>query len=160
MGKFACSTVLILGLALSGAAMTPAFADQISDVVAALPVEITDIRLVGEWTRKMEAPEGEPAATETGLYRTIVVTDTANGGASRLFIQWLQNGEVGPILIGSIEIPELAELNVVIYDFTYEADDEGLALYLDTYEVGNGTESGYELFLRSAEDYIFQPISN
>lgn len=160
MGKFTRSAVLILGLALSGPAMTTAFADSLGDVVSALPVEITDIRLVGEWTRKMEAAEGEPAATETGLYRTIIVTDTANGGASRLFIQWLQNGEVGPSLIGTIEIPELAELNVVIYDFTYEADDDGLALYLDTYEVGNGTESGYELFVRKADDYIFQPISN
>ncbi|MCC2111775.1 MAG: hypothetical protein KDJ16_07065 [Hyphomicrobiales bacterium] len=160
MGKFARIRVLILGLALSGVGMTAAAADPLGEVVSALPVEITDIRLVGEWTRKMETADGEPAATETGLYRTIVVTDTANGGASRLFIQWLQNGEVGPTLIGTIEIPELAELNVVIYDFTYEADDEGLAVYLDTYEAATGAESGYELFLRSADDYIFQPISN
>ena len=124
--------------------------DPVFDMIARLPVAITDLRLVGEWS------EGE----EVGIYRTIITQDMVLGGASRLFVQWLVATDKGPRIKHQIEIGELAKERVNIVDFTLEKDEEGLALYLETVAADGGFSTGYEVFIRSPDDYLFQPIGN
>ncbi len=125
-------------------------ADQVGDAVAALGASVTDVRLVGEWHT-----DGRD-----GVYRVLFVGDPETGGTSRLFVQWLTTDGNTPVVERSIEIPELGQLGIVVYDFAYEVDDEGLALFIESFDPAKELELGYELYLKAPDDYIFQPISN
>ncbi len=124
--------------------------DPLFQMIESVPVAITDIRLVGEWS------EGD----EVGIFRTIVTQDMVLGGASRLFVQWLAPGDTGPRIRHQIEIKELVEERINIVDFTAETDQQGLALYLETVAANGGFSSGFEVFITAPDEYLFQPISN
>ncbi|MEZ5839665.1 MAG: hypothetical protein R3D02_04305 [Hyphomicrobiales bacterium] len=119
-------------------------------MVGAVAPAVSDVRLVGEWS----------AGDTSGVYRVVIVSDPDAGGTSRLFVQWMKTAEPAPTVDKSVEIAELGQLGVVVFDFTYESDNEGLSLFIDAFDPANGSEAAYELFLKAPDDYLFQPISN
>ena len=101
-------------------AAAPAPIDPLFQMIESVPVTITDLRLVGEWS------EGD----EVGIFRTIITQDMVLGGASRLFVQWLVPGETGPQIKHQIEIKELIDERINIVDFTAETDQQLSPLFI------------------------------
>jgi hypothetical protein len=129
----------------------PASADELLDGLKTLPASVEDVRIGGTWER-----EGE-----TGVYRVVVARTGGDAITARLFIQWVAMGDDGvPKVEDTVEIPELAELKVDIVDFTSEADDEGLAVFLQLLDPNGVADGDYELFVTSPTQHRFGPASN
>lgn len=137
----------ILGIALASAAR----GDELLDGVAALPAAIEDINIVGTFTEEDMA----------GAYRVVIArTPAEDSVTARLFVQRLLYADDGSAAVEkTIEITELADLQVDISDSSGEVNDDGLSLFIDTVKAGEAGEL-YELFLSGDGTYRFGPASN
>jgi hypothetical protein len=143
--------IAIPALVLSLAFATPAFADALSDGIAALPGSVEDVRIAGTWQK-----EGK-----SGAYRVIVSRSGGDAVTARLFVQWIAYGEAGESTVeNSMEITEFAPLNLDIVDFVSESDADGLSLYIETIDPSGSADEQYELHVIGPNDYRFGPATN
>jgi hypothetical protein len=141
----------IPALALSLTLAAPAFADALSDGVAAIPGSVEDVQIAGTWQQ-----EGK-----SGTYRVIVSRSGGDEVTARLFVQWIAYGEAGEsALENSMEITEFAPLNLDIVDITSESDADGLSLFIDTIDTSGSADEQYELHILGPNDYRFGPATN
>jgi len=128
-----------------------ALADTLADGVAAIPGEIEQVRLVGNWT----------IDDRQGAYRIVVARAGEDFSASRLFVQWLSIGDDGAVQLDHHqEISDLADLGVAVLDYSAESDSEGLSLFIEAMGPDSDSSQTYELFIFGPDDYQFGPASN
>lgn len=143
--------IAIPALTLALAWSAPAFADPLSDGIAALPGSVEDVQIAGTWQS-----EGK-----SGAYRVVVARSGGDAVTARLFVQWIAYGEAGESTVEhSIEITEFAPLGRDIVDITSESDAEGLSLFIDTIEPSGSADEQYELHIFGPNDYRFGPATN
>ena len=143
--------IVVSALALSLAFAAPAFADALSDGVAALPGGVEDVRIAGTWQN-----EGK-----SGAYRVVIARSGGDAVTARLFVQWIAYGEAGESTVeNSMEIAEFAPLNLDIVDFVSESDADGLSVYIETIDPSGSADEQYELHIFGPNDYRFGPATN
>ena len=147
MLKFAFLACVVAGTAFA----SPAFADAVSDGVAAMPGGVQDVRYSGTWHR-----DGR-----SGVYR-IVVAQSGNAAATdRLFVQWVAQGNSGHMTVeNSIEINEIAAWGLDIVDYVSESDSEGLVVFIDVIDPRTSFGEEYELFVFAPNDYRLGTSTN
>jgi hypothetical protein len=129
-------------VALSGA---PAYADEVSDAVAAIPPGVEEIYFAGSWS----------AADKGGTYRVVVVRSTAKPITARIFVQWIALDTSGASVAQSVEVKEFAELKADAADVFAEGDVDGLAVHIES-----ASGDGFELFASAPGEYRFDRSSN
>lgn len=146
------SKVILAGALAAGFTFAlPARADDVLDGIAKMPGGVEDVRIGGTWEK-----DGE-----NGAYRVIIDRSGGDKVTARLFVQWIAYHEGGEASVeNTIEIKELADLKVDIVDYTSEADDQGLSVYIETLDPSGNTDSNYELVIKAPDDYRFGPTSN
>jgi len=145
--KYALVTGFSVGLGLGGSA----FADDVPDQVRAIPGNVEDVSIGGNWQ------DGD----RSGAYRIVVTRDGIDRVTARLFVQWIAFGDAGQATVAdSIEITEVGDLGVDIVNLSSETDDQGLSVFVDTLNDGDGAGETYEVHIFSPNDYMFGPASN
>jgi hypothetical protein len=148
MGRIILAGALAAGLV---SVSVPALADDVFDGIARMPGGIEDVRIGGTW-------EGDG---KNGAYRVIINRSGGESVVARLFVQWVEYRDSGEAAEqNTIEIKELADLDVDIVDYTSEADEDGLSLYIETIDPSGNADSHYELRVTSPTEYRFGPTSN
>ncbi len=138
---------VVLALAMSAPA---AMADAVSDGVALLPGAVEDVRIAGTWSR-----DGQ-----SGVYRLLIARSGGNELTARLFVQWVAFATDGSAtLVNSIEIVEVAELGIDIVDYFSDSDNDGLSVFIQADNPAGG-DDGFELFVFSPTDYLFDVATN
>jgi hypothetical protein len=138
---------LVAGLAVA----RPALADPLADGLKALPGNVEDVRIGGSWDR-----EGK-----SGVYRILVARSGGDLVTARLFVQWIaydDNG--GSVVQDTVEIQELAALNVDISDFTSDSDSSTLKVTIQTRDPNGPADKTYVLTVTSPTHHTFTPASN
>jgi hypothetical protein len=143
MIRFTLAAVLLL------AAANSVRADAVADRVQAMPAEVEEVRLVGEW-----AAEGK-----AGVFRIVVVRAGTTEIRARFFVQWIAYAQAGPSVEATTEIAEVSELGADVKETTVEMDRDRLVLTFDL-AGGNGVEGTYEAIVRAPGDYRFQKAGN
>ena len=139
---------LIAGFAI-GAGL--ARADPIADGVAAIPGVVEDVRVGGTWS-----DDGK-----SGTFRIVVTRGGGDMVTARLFVQWVAFQDAGGATVDhSIEIVELAELQVDVDDFVSESDEDGLSVFIRTIDPSGTDDLTYELFVFSPDEYLFDLATN
>ena len=131
-----------LAVAVAGGLIsnTPALADAIADGVALLPGAIDDVRVAGTWSR-----DGQ-----SGVYRILIGRGGGNDITARMFIQWVvYHSDGSATLLETIEIAELAELEIDVIDYISESDQDGLTVYIHADNPVSGGDETFELFVFS-----------
>jgi hypothetical protein len=141
LGAFAVSGALLSGLP----AATAQPAGQPS-VIAALPVTVVLVRVIGPWTQ----PDGR------GISRVVAIAD---GTRMRLFVQWIADAPEGAVLADSREVPEVAEEGLVFGDVRVEASENDASVFLDTLPQG-GMKETYVLLVQGPGEFKFGPATN
>jgi hypothetical protein len=137
---------VVLALSVGGAR-----ADAILDGLKTLPGNVEDVRVGGTWDE-----DGK-----NGIYRVIISRSGGDTVTARLFVQWVSYDDTGGARVeNTIEIKELAALNVDIVDFTSESDGDGLSVFVQTLNPNGESDQNYELFVSSPTQYRFGPASN
>jgi hypothetical protein len=137
---------VVLALSVGGAR-----ADAILDGLKTLPGNVEDVRVGGTWDE-----DGK-----NGIYRVIISRSGGDTVTARLFVQWVSYDDTGGAKVeNTIEIKELAALNVDIVDFTSESDSDGLSVFIQTLNPNGESDQNYELFVSSPTQYRFGPASN
>ncbi|MBN9023401.1 MAG: hypothetical protein J0H08_15190 [Rhizobiales bacterium] len=145
--KYALVTGFSVGLGLGGSA----FADDVPDQVRAIPGNVEDVSIGGNWQ------DGD----RSGAYRIVVTRDGIDQIKARLFVQWIAYGDMGQATVAdSIEIKELGELGVDIVNLSSETDEQGISVFVDTMNGGGEVGETYEVHVFSPNDYMFGPASN
>lgn len=145
--KYALVTGFSVGLGLGGSAL----ADEVPDQVRAIPGNVEDVSIGGNWQ------DGD----RNGTYRIVVTRDGIDRITARLFVQWIAYGDTGEATVeDSIEIKELGDLGVDIVNLSSETDDQGLSVFVDTMNGGDGAGETYEVHIFAPNDYMFGPASN
>jgi hypothetical protein len=137
---------VVLALSVGGAR-----ADAILDGLKTLPGNVEDVRVGGTWDE-----DGK-----NGIYRVIISRSGGDTVTARLFVQWVSYDDTGGAKVeNTIEIKELAALNVDIVDFTSESDSDGLSVFIQTLNPNGESDQNYELFVSSPTQHRFGPASN
>jgi hypothetical protein len=137
---------VVLALSVGGAR-----ADAILDGLKTLPGNVEDVRVGGTWDE-----DGK-----NGIYRVIISRSGGDTVTARLFVQWVSYDDTGGAKVeNTIEIKELAALNVDIVDFTSESDGDGLSVFIQTLNPNGESDQNYELFVSSPTQHRFGPASN
>ena len=143
--------MIVGAVMISGCTAAAAQSDPVADGLALLPGVVEDVRVGGTWDR-----EGQ-----NGVYRIIITRSGGNDVVARLFVQWVAYHTDGTAtLMESIEIDELAELDIDIVDYMSESDGDGLAVFIQADNPSANGEESFELFVFSPGDYMFGPASN
>lgn len=144
-------TYFCLILLLQMISLSIAKADDLSSAIEALPSIVEDIRVMGSWKNN----------DESGVYRVIFIGQDKNQ-SGRLFIQWIveNEGHTKRHVKASIEITEFAELDAHMTDYRFDADPDGLVLFIDMKMPTSDIIETYELFIISSEHYNFGPMTN
>jgi hypothetical protein len=144
-------TVLAACLFCGLLSLSPARADEIGAAVEALLPEIVFVRTGGEWE------DGEAS----GRYRLVISLMDQETGQARLFIQWLAEPQDGSLaLVDSQEVAGVAEANLRLLDFTFEADEQTSLLILEAEEIETGVQNTYEVQLGPPGEVEFRPATN
>lgn len=142
---------LIAGFSLGVGLSAPSMADELAEAVDAIPPSVEDVRIGGAWQ----------TGDEGGAYRILIAREGVDPITVRLFIQWIAFGPDGEATVAqSVEIKELAELEIDIVDYQTEADVDGLSVFLVTLDSNGDAGDTYELHLFSPTEYIFGPATN
>jgi hypothetical protein len=137
---------VVLALSVGGAR-----ADAILDGLKTLPGNVEDVRVGGTWDED----------DKNGIYRVIISRSGGDTVTARLFVQWVSYDDTGGAKVeNTIEIKELAALNVDIVDFTSESDGDGLSVFVQTLNPNGESDQNYELFVSSPTQHRFGPASN
>ncbi|MCX5493556.1 hypothetical protein OSH11_02440 [Kaistia dalseonensis] len=132
-------------------AIPAAWADPVTDRIAALDPSVQDVRIAGDWEK-----DGRK-----GVYRIVVSRTAAEKPTARLFVQWIAVGIDGSQTVDrTTEVSELVGLKLDIVDFVAETDPDGLSIFVETLDPANDTDQSYELFIDSDGSYRFGPASN
>ena len=143
------ATIASLAIGLSG--FGPASADPVFDGVAAIPGVVEDVRIGGTWN----------GDGKSGTHRIVVTRSGGDPVTARLFVQWVAfEDDGGATVEHSIEIVELAELQVDVDDFVSESDADGLSVFIRTVDPNGSDDLAYELFVFSPSDYRFDLATN
>ncbi len=144
-------TALAVAVAGGLISTTPALADAIADGVSLLPGAIDDVRVAGTWSR-----DGQ-----SGVYRILIGRGGGNDITARMFVQWVAyHSDGSATLLNTIEIPELAELEVDVIDYISESDQDGLTVYIQADNPAPGGDETFELFVFSPTEYRFEAATN
>lgn len=133
---------LVLAAGLSGA---PAFADEISDGVAAMPAGVEEVYSVGSWT----------ADDKGGVYRVVIVRSAAKPITARIFVQWIALDTNSASVAESVEVKEFADLKDDVANIAAENDGDGVAVHIDS-----AAGDSFELFASAPGEYRFGRASN
>ena len=145
--KYALITGFSVGLGLGGTAM----ADDTAETVRAIPGNVEDVSMGGNWE------DGD----QSGAYRIVVTRGGLDRITARLFVQWIAYSDAGEATVAnSMEITELGELGVDIVNLSSESDEQGLSVFVDTMNGGGAMTETYEVHIFSPDDYMFGPASN
>jgi hypothetical protein len=145
------AAMAMLGLVAGLAVARPALADPLIDGLKALPGNVEDVRIGGSWDR-----EGK-----SGVYRILIARSGGDLVTARLFVQWIaydDNG--GSVVQDTVEIQELAALNVDISDFTSDSDSSTLKVMIQTRDPNGNADKTYVLIVTSPTHHTFAPASN
>ena len=149
--RIAAPAALTLALLIAAPLPTTARADALADGIAALAPAVQDVKVAGAW----EKDGGK------GVYRVVVARQAGAAPATRLFVQWIATAADGTESVArTIEIPELAALNLGVSDLTAESDPDGLSVFVHVIEGGQVSDQSYELFVDTDGTYRFGPASN
>jgi hypothetical protein len=139
--------MLIAGLAL----VRPAFADPLTDGIAALPGNVEDVRIGGSWD----------AGSKSGVYRILIARSGGDQVTARLFVQWIAYDDTGGGTVqDTVEIQEFAALKVDIADFTSESDGSSLTVTLQTLDPNGSADKTYVLTVTSPTQHTLVAASN
>jgi hypothetical protein len=141
---------LSIGILAGGLAL-PAHADEVFDGIAGLPGSVEDVRIGGTWEE-----DGK-----IGTYRILVTRTGGEAVTARMFVQWVAYTDDGGATVEhTIEVEELAALNVDVIDFTSDADADGLSVYIQTLDPNGTVDLDYALYIFSRTEHRFGPASN
>jgi hypothetical protein len=141
----------LLAAILAGGTALPALADEIFDGIAGLPGSVEDVRIGGTWEEN----------GKIGAYRILVTRTGGEAVTARMFVQWVAYEDDGGATVEhTIEIEELAALNVDVVDFTSDADADGLSVYIQTLDPNGTADEDYALYVFSPTRHRFGPASN
>jgi hypothetical protein len=145
--RLAVTVCMAAGLAC----IAPAFADTLSDGVAAMPGGVEEVRIGGTWQ----------SDGKSGVYRIVIARVGGEAVTARLFVQWVAYRDAGEAAVeNSIEINEVADQGLDIVDLVSESDADGLSVYLQTIDPADGSNEQYELYIFGPDDYRFGPATN
>ncbi len=112
-------------------------------------------------SRTCASPAPGSADDKTGVYRVVIARTVGEAVTARLFVQWIAYDDDGSATVEhTIEIKELADLELDIVDYTSESDADGLSVFIQTLNPNGDTDQNYELFVLSPTEYRFGPASN
>jgi hypothetical protein len=141
----------LLAAILAGGTALPALADEVLDGIAGLPGSVEDVRIGGTWEEN----------GKIGAYRILVTRTGGEAVTARMFVQWVAYEDDGGATVEhTIEIEELAALNVDVVDFTSDADADGLSVYIQTLDPNGTADEDYALYVFSPTRHRFGPASN
>jgi hypothetical protein len=136
---------------LAGGLAQPALADEIFDGIAGLPGSVEDVRIGGTWEE-----DGK-----IGTYRILVTRTGGEAVTARMFVQWVAYTDDGGATVEhTIEVEELAALNVDVIDFTSDSDADGLSVFVQTLDPNGTVDTDYVLYVFSRNEHRFGPASN
>lgn len=145
--KFLFLTCIALGVSFASSA----FADAVSDGVAAMPGSVQEVRFSGSWQ----------SGGTNGVYRIVVARAATPAVSTRMFIQWVALGSGGQMtVVNTTEIGELGASGLNVTGFTAQSDAEGLALFLNVIPPGGSFPEEYELFVFGPNEYRFGVATN
>ncbi|MBL8574190.1 MAG: hypothetical protein JNM13_10980 [Hyphomicrobiaceae bacterium] len=148
----AAALLLAVSTGLAPLPVGAAGPDFLAGSVVSLPADIEDVRVVGNWT---------DAEGKTGVYRIVVVRTGSSTIVARLFVQWLTypvGGTSGEVL-STVEIDQVRQLGANIVDYTFEDGGSELQIHLTLSKAGDADRE-YEVIIRAADDYRFEPAGN
>jgi hypothetical protein len=76
---------------------------------------------------------------------------------ARLFVQWIAHHDGDLSVDNTIEIKELGALKVDVVDYTFDSDQTGLSVQLETIDPNGNADQTYELHVASPTEYKFGP---
>lgn len=128
--------------------------DEVAAAVAALPVAVGDVQVVGPWV------DGE----RRGVWRTVMTQDAGETAGNRFFLQRIEETDGGMSVAETTEVTEIAEIEGAVVGYRTDAPPEGqestLTLFFDIVPLDGEISETYELFVTPGQPYRFGPATN
>ena len=139
--------MVLVGLAAALAFPQTVRADPLLDGIGKLPGAVEDMRIGGTWERN----------GKSGVYRVVITRSGGDIVIARLFVQWIAHHGGDVSVDDTIEIKELGALKVDVVDYTFDSDQTGLSVQLETIDPNGNADQTYELHVASPTEYKFGP---